>query len=224
MKVIPISADMEDAEFTISSNSDKYSLVTEESISRRQIHLIDMIKGDTFEQVKNLYDQLIENDMDKPIHIIVGTAGGDVCSMLGIMNLLLLSKTPCYTYLLGETCSAGSWIYLCGSKRFAPKTKLVSFMLHPMSWAPSEDALGNHESHNKYVGLLSNNLIALTAERTKIPKSKLKRLSTVETQYFTGDELFTNGIATDVLDTVSFWKTDKPVKKSKKSTPQPLNE
>ena len=223
MNTLPASVDSEDTEFTISNNSDKYSLVTEEAVSRRQIHLIDIIKGDTFEQVKNLYDTLIEKDIDKPIHIIVGTAGGDVCSMLGIMNLLLLSKTPCYTYLMGETCSAGSWIYLCGSKRFAPKTKLVSFMLHPMSWAPNEDALGTHESHNKYVTTLSNNLVALTAERTKIPKNKLKRLSTTETQYYVGDDLFTNGIATDILDMVSFWKTDKPVKKTKKP-PQSLNE
>lgn len=215
----------EEVNFLSSTNTDKYSLVTTEALSRRQIHIIDPVQDETFEQIKNLYDQLIEADIDKPIHVIVGTAGGDVRSMLGIMNLLLLSKTPCYTYIMGEVCSAGAWIYLCGHKRFAPKTQLISFMLHPMAWGKEEDTLGGHETHNRYASLLSKKLVALTAERTKIPQSRLKRLSTVETQYFVGEELFSNGIATDILDTASFWLEDKPlVKKTKKAKPLPLNE
>lgn len=147
--------------------------------------------------------------------------------MLGIMNLMLLSPAPCYTYLLNETCSAGSWLYLCGVKRFAPKTNLVSYMLHPMEWG-SSDSAGNHISHNNYVKKIANHLVELTAARTKISKSKLKALATTETQYFVGGELFTYGIATDVLTTSAFWlsKEKKPatVAKGKKPATQVLIE
>ncbi len=222
MKTLPMSkgslrvADEEIQFSPTAPTSDKYSLVTAEALSRRQIHIIEPVQEETFEQIKNLYDQLVDDDPVAPIHVVVGTAGGDVRSMLGIMNLLLLSKTPCYTYILGEVCSAGAWIYLCGHKRYAPKTKLISFMLHPIAWGKEDDTLGNHAIHNKYVSMLSDNLVALTAERTKIPHKRIRRLSTIETQYFVGDELFTNGIATDILETSSFWVTDKPAESKKK--------
>lgn len=212
----------EELQLAASSHDDKYSLVTDEAVSRRQIHLIDEVSDVAFEQVKNLYDQLIEEDPTKPIHFVLGTVGGDVRSMLGIMNLMLLSKTPCYTYLMSETCSAGAWIYLCGHKRFAPKTSLVSFMLHPMEWNRS-DSLGNHDSHNKYVEKLSQQLINLTVKKTKLSYRKLKKLATTETQYFVGEELFEHGIATDELTTATFWHEEKPVKEAKRKS-QPLTE
>lgn len=213
----------EELQLTATSHDDKFSMVTDEAVSRRQIHIIDEVADSTFEQVKNLYDQLIDEDPTKPIHFIIGTVGGDVRSMLGIMNLMLLSKTPCYTYLLGETCSAGAWIYLCGHKRYAPKTNLVSFMLHPMEWNRS-DSLGNHDSHNKYVENLSQQLVELTVSRTKMTHRKLRKLATIETQYFVGEEIFENGIATDVLDTATFWYEEKAKKENKKVKPQPLIE
>lgn len=213
----------EELQLTATSSQDKFSMVTDEAVSRRQIHIIDEVGEDTFEQVKNLYDELVDEDVEKPIHFIIGTVGGDVRSMMGIMNLMLLSSTPCYTYLMGETCSAGSWIYLCGHKRFAPKTNLVSFMLHPMEWNRS-DSLGNHDSHNKYVEKLSNQLVKLTASRTKMTERKLKKLATIETQYFVGEEIFTNGIATDVLETSTFWYNSKTKRDSKKSKTQTLIE
>lgn len=198
-----------------SSTKTKYSLVSDENLSRRQVPIIDDVTEESFEQIKNLYDALIEINATEPIHFILGTVGGDVRSMLGIMNLILLSKTPCYTYLMGETCSAGSWIYLCGHKRFAPKTNLVSFMLHPMEWDRS-DSLGNHASHNKYVEKISQNLVNFTAARTTISKEQLSRLATTETEYFVGNELFDCGISTDELTTSTFWIPEKKESLKKK--------
>lgn len=195
------------------SNQNKYDLVTDEALSRRQIHIIDEVTDTTFEQVKNVYDELVELDPEAPIHFIVGTNGGDVRSMLGLMNLVLLSKTPCYTYLLGETCSAGSWFYLCGHKRFAADTPFISFMLHPVEWEKG-DSLGNHKSHQDYVQKLSDNLLEFTASRTLLTKKYLKSLISVETKYFIGHEIFDKGIATDKLTTSSFWLATKKASKT----------
>ena len=197
-------------------DQNKNSMVTPDALTRRQIHLLDEITDTSFEQIKNVFDKLIEEDQTSPIHFIVGGPGGDASSMLGIMNLMLLSKTPCYTYIFNETCSAASWIYLCGHKRFAPRTNLVSFMLHPISWNTDSESLGNQTSYGKYVEKISCILTEFAAKKTKLTAAKLKRLATVETQFFVGEELFEQGIATDELTTSSFWLTT-PVKKPKKA-------
>lgn len=194
----------------------KYELVTDEALSRRQIHVLDDISDITFEQVKHLYDALVEQDPKAPIHFIVGSSGGDVRSMMGMMNLVLMSKTPCYTYLMGETCSAGAWFYLCGHKRFAANTPFISFMIHPVEWEKG-DSLGNHASHQDYVQELSNSLIEFTASRTLLSKRYLKKLVSTETKYFTGADILKHGIATDLLDTSTFWY----VPKAKVTTPKP---
>lgn len=207
----------------LSPQAGKYELVTDEALSRRQIHVIDDISDVTFEQTKNLYDALIEQDDKAPIHFVVGSSGGDVRSMMGIMNLILMSKTPCYTYLMGETCSAGAWIFLCGHKRFAANTPFISFMIHPVEWEKG-DSLGNHASHQDYVQALSNNLIEFTASRTLLSKRYLKKLVSTETKYFTGAEILKHGIATDLLDTSTFWYTPKESKDSKPKKVKPKKE
>ena len=199
-------------EFT--TQAEKYELVTEEALSRRQIHVIDEISDVTFEQVKNLYDALVEQSDVLPIHFVVGSSGGDVRSMMGMMNLVLLSKTPCYTYLMGETCSAGAWFYLCGHKRFAANSPFISFMIHPVEWEKG-DSLGNHASHQAYVQALSDNLIEFTASRTLLTKRYLKKLVSTETKYFTGAEILKHGIATDLLDTSTFWLNPETKKEPK---------
>lgn len=211
----------DDIPFALDTDTDKYSLVTDENLSRRQIFLIDEITGSTFEQVKNLFDSLLEESLTEPIHFVMGTVGGDVRSMLGIMNLILLSPAPCYTYILSETCSAGSWIYLSGHKRFCPKTNIVSLMLHPMEWN-KVDSMGNHALHNKYVEKLSQQLITFTVGRTLLTKQRLQRLAATETAYFVGEELFQYGIATDELTTSAFWALSSSLKKpiTKKKSPK----
>lgn len=199
----------------IIQDTDKESLLTDVNIARRMIPIIDEITDCTFEQVKNLYDELIEQSNTQPIHVIVGSPGGDVRSMLGIMNLFLLSRAPIYTYIFGETFSAGSWIFLCGQRRFAPKTTLNTIMFHPMEFT-RDDNVGNHISHLEYIKKLNTNLIKFTSEKTSIKVETLQKLTSSETYYFVGDEIFDNQLATDVLDSSDFWLSEKSSKKKAK--------
>jgi len=204
--------------------ADKFSLVNELALSTRQITLCDIITVNTFEMVKNLYDQMIEEDDKLPIHVLLNTPGGDMNSMIGIMNLFLLSKIPIFTYLMGETCSAGCWIYLCGHKRFAPKTDFIGFMLHPIAYNSDLETPETHEARVEYYKQTEKFLISFAAKRTKISKSMLKKLSEHKTKYYIGDEIFKYGIATDELTTSTYWLTNKSVKKSKKSNKETLVE
>jgi ATP-dependent protease ClpP protease subunit len=110
---------------------------------------------------------------------------------------------------MGETCSAGAWIFLCGHKRFVSNTPFVSFMIHPVEWG-KDDSLGNHASHQAYVQALSDSLLEMTDSRTLISKRDLRKLLSTETKYFTGaSNLLKHGIATDLLDTATFWHNPK---------------
>lgn len=202
------------------STSDMYELVTDEALSRRIINIIKPVEEASFEQIKNLYDALFEDTLISgvlpedplPIHVVCGTAGGDLNGMLGIMNLFLLSRIPIYTYVLSQTSSAGALIYLAGTKRFAPANGLASIMFHPTSW----DAGGQRDSHmafHVFIKKIEKSLTDLVQSRTRIPKKLLIDLSMSKTHYFVGDELFKYGIATNELVDSSFWNI-QPSKKT----------
>lgn len=197
------------------SPTDMYILATDEAIGRRVINIIKPVEDISFEQVKNLYDALVEDTLvdgklpenPLPIHVVCGTAGGDLNGMLGIMNLFLLSKIPIYTYVLSQTSSAGAFIFLAGSKRYAPTNGLASIMFHPTSW----DGTGQRDSHaafHAFIRKIEKNLTYLVQSRTRIPKKLLTDLSMSKTHYFVGDELFKYGIATDELVDSSFWNVE----------------
>lgn len=212
----------EPTEFTLGSpepSGDMYSLATDEAVSRRTIHLIKPIEDSSFEMVKNLFDAIIEDTLvdgvlpenPLPIHVVCGTPGGDLNSMLGIMNLFLFSEIPIYTYVLSQTSSAGALIFLSGTKRFAPRNGLTSVMLHPTSW----DGAGQRESHtafHTFIKKIEKSLAELVLTRTKVPKKLLTELSTSKTHYFVGEELFKYQIATDEFTTSLFWNINNPSK------------
>lgn len=205
---------MTELEFMTQSGPDN-SFLTPDTLSRRQILICSEISNGTFEAVKEAYDALIEDNATDPIHVVLGSPGGDLASTLGIMNLLLLSPTPIYTYLMGETCSGGALIYLAGHKRFAANTNLVSLMLHPIGWEKE----GNHGEQSAlidYMDSMKTKIRLFIGSRTKIPNELLTELGSHKTKYFVGNELFMFGIATDELTTSAFWVAQKP--KPKKAT------
>jgi len=195
---ILFSADENDA-----LDFDGSSMLSESAIKYRQIYLCDNLDDSAYEEFKRAYDKLTDMDSVKPIHIVIGSAGGSVFSALGIINTILLSKTPIYTYVLNRAWSCGAWIYLAGHKRFAPNTGLTSFMLHPFSWT-NDGGYNDQKAFIDNVTVLQHNLVVFAQSRTKIPESILQGISDSKNHYFTGEELFSNGIATDVLESLDF--------------------
>lgn len=64
----------------------------------------------------------------KPIKVMIYTYGGSVYAMNNIIDVIMMSKTPVYTYNVGIAFSAGLDILLAGQKRFCfPKS---SALLH----------------------------------------------------------------------------------------------
>ena len=111
-----------------------------------------------------------KNFTREPIKIYINSYGGSVYDMWALIDIILNSKTPIYTYCTGYAMSAAFKIFLSGHKRFA--TKHATFMYHQMSC----------KRHGKYQDLvedreqmdyLQKSIEEYVVERTNLTQSDM---------------------------------------------------
>lgn len=74
----------------------------------------------------NKKDREIDADKRKPIKIFINSDGGNVDTVLHIIDMIQLSKTPVYTIGMGRVYSAGGLLLMAGHKRFVfPNTSCL---------------------------------------------------------------------------------------------------
>lgn len=87
----------------------------------------------------NILHQIEEDDKNDekekdykrdPIKLYINSCGGDVYDAWGLIDIILNSKTPIYTYCTGYAMSAAFNIFLAGHKRYCYKHS--TFMCHQM--------------------------------------------------------------------------------------------
>jgi len=78
----------------------------------------------------NEQDKTKKDFKRKPISIYINSYGGEVYGAWSLIDIILNSKTPIYTYCTGYAMSAGLLIFLAGEKRFASKHS--RFLYHQM--------------------------------------------------------------------------------------------
>jgi len=69
----------------------------------------------------NRDDRGVNPELRVPIRILIFSPGGELASALNLINIIQLSKTPVYTYNMGDASSAGLYILLAGHKRYSIK-------------------------------------------------------------------------------------------------------
>jgi ATP-dependent Clp protease protease subunit len=83
------------------------------------------------EIIKSILEINESNKSSSPIKLYINSYGGDVYLFLGLIDVILTSKTPIYTYTLGAAMSCALLVALAGHKRFAYKHS--TFMYHQIS-------------------------------------------------------------------------------------------
>ena len=81
--------------------------------------------------IKSILEVNESNKTSSPIKLYINSYGGDVYPFLGLIDVILASKTPVYTYTLGAAMSCALLVALAGHKRFAYKHS--TFMYHQIS-------------------------------------------------------------------------------------------
>ena len=101
-----------------------YEDVGHASVSEITKSIINFIVED------NKQENKIKNYTRKPIRLIINSFGGSVYDMWGLIDIILASPTPIYTYTSGYAMSAAFMIFIAGHKRFILNNSTI--MIHQL--------------------------------------------------------------------------------------------
>ncbi len=109
-----------------------------------------------------------------PIILYIHSNGGDLFAGLSALDHIKSCKKPIYTVADGFCCSAATFIFLGGSKRFVKKHSHL--LIHQISsdsdWVKFEDIKDEVRNLEK----LTAKVVGIYREFTNLPEKKLKRL------------------------------------------------
>ena len=176
--------------------------------SKRIFYLSDNISNETIAQLNfNLIYLLNEDDEKeneqknyerKPIKIFINSRGGNVYDMWSLIDIMLNSKTPIYTYCTGYAMSAAFEIFLAGSRRFT--SNHATFLYHQTNngmYGKYQDVIDNQEEWE----WVQNRIEEYVASRTKITTEMLKyNREHKKDWYIHTTEALHLGIATDNIE------------------------
>jgi len=141
-------------------------------------------------------DELIDYQR-KPIKIYINSGGGDIYDMWALIDIILNSKTPVYTYCTGYAMSAAFNIFLSGHKRFA--TKHATFMYHQL-WNRYGGRYLDVIENTSEIDYLQKDMEKLVCERTKITQEKLDDIRNKKQDWFIrAEEALKYGIIDTIL-------------------------
>lgn len=152
--------------------------VLEQAASLNRELLIDSVEEQLASGIEmvirfwNRLDKDIPVEERQPIKIFINSPGGVVTSCLTIMDTIQMSKTPVYTIAIGETYSAGFFIFLAGHKRFCYPN--ASFLFHEGSTGTGYMDANKFQNFATFYKRQIAILKALTISKTKITEQWYK--------------------------------------------------
>lgn len=165
--------------------------VDNSSIGRISWSLLWQLKKDDEQDEKE------KNYERKPIKIYINSYGGSVYDMWGLIDIMINSKTPIYTYCTGYAMSAAFKIFLAGHKRFASKHS--TFMYHQMScWRAGkyQDLVEDRDEMDKLNKMNEDFVI----ERTKLTKEDIDDIREKKKDFYIhSEDALKFGIVDEIL-------------------------
>lgn len=157
-----------------------------------------------------IIDQILkynsEDDMNKifverrsPIHLHIQSSGGNTFDGYALVDIILTSKTPVYTYGEGNVESAALDVFLAGKQRYAYKHTM--FMVHGNSTDAAGMNLDNFKSHLDMVITLEDWAKDLLSSRSLLSRSQVDEIyATNKDIFFTVDKAIKCGICTKLIE------------------------
>jgi ATP-dependent protease ClpP protease subunit len=131
-----------------------------------------------------------------PIILYIHSGGGDLFAGLSSMDHIHNRKVPVHTVADGLCCSAATFIFLGGSKRFVKSH--AHMLIHQISsdseWVKFEDM----KDEMKNLERLMNRVLTIYREKTSLPEKKLKRLMKHD-MYLSPEQCITYNIADEIF-------------------------
>lgn len=135
----------------------------------------------------------------KPIRVFIDSSGGDIFATQSFISIVELSKTPIYTYNMGNAYSAAGYILIAGHKRFTLKNADV--LIH-QGTASMMGAVGAVLEGAKIVSNTEERMRDFVIDKTSITKNTLTRKKKDE-WYIDSKESVELGIVDEIIDDIS---------------------
>lgn len=149
--------------------------INQENISIINKELLKIIQEDN----NNEYTQ--KNYKRQPIKLYINSFGGSVYDCLSLIDLIIFSRTPIYTYCTGYAMSAGFLVFICGDKRFM--SKHATLMLHQIGGTHSFKIADVEESIAEYKRI-ENVLNEIITSRTKITPIQIQENRKMKSDWY----------------------------------------
>lgn len=159
--------------------------------------LIDTIlKMNYDDESNNLVDSKLCDR--QPIHLHIQSGGGNVSDAYALIDTILNSETPVYTFCDGYTYSAAVLVYLAGEKRYASKHSW--FLIHNITSTLKNLTTQNIHDEAEYLNVLEGQIMDFLVDRTKLTRTELSQKLSHNIEYIiTAKQAFDKGIVTDLL-------------------------
>lgn len=151
-------------------------------------------------EVDNKDREKIKDYKEQPIRLYINSYGGQVDSMFALINVILSSKTPIYTYCTGIAGSAAFQIFLAGHKRFAYKnTRMLYHQIQ--TYHDGYYPLASREDDVEEEKRLQESIEQFVISRTKCTQEYLKEVYEHKKDWWIhSDDYIKYGIVDEVLD------------------------
>ena len=136
-----------------------------------------------------------------PIKIYINTDGGDLNTIMHVIDVIELSKTPVYTIALGKAFSSGGYLLMAGHKRYIFKNTCC--LIHDGSSGFQGD-IGKHMDTMEFTKRLESKVRDFVLEKTTITPEEYDENYRRDWWLFS-DEMIVRGIADEIitdLDTI----------------------
>lgn len=165
--------------------------VNNETMGKLSLELLSFISKDNKDENEK------KNFTRSPIHLHINSGGGEVYDMWSLIDIILTSKTPIYTYCTGMAMSAAFLIFIAGHKRMVtPHSTLMYHQVSCYRYGKYQDLVDDREE----MDWIQNTIEEYVIKRTGLTKSSLKEFrQKKQDTYFHSVDAIEFGIADQIV-------------------------
>ena len=166
------------------------------NIKSNTMYLTYEIEQDTLYAVMTRFDNFVQHNEDKDINLVLSSYGGDVYSMLGIIDYFKTLPVKVNTHCYGACMSAAAVIFSCGTGKRS-MTQNSTVMVHEGSAfeaGKTTDVLKGADHLKK----LQSNINRILGEVTGKDQEFWEEVSRQDT-YLTAEECLDYGIIDEII-------------------------
>jgi ATP-dependent Clp protease protease subunit len=153
--------------------------------------------SEIIKSINELNYNSINDDYINPIVLHIQSTGGSVPDAFALIDTIMTSRIPVYTYCDGYAMSSAFIVFLAGARRFVyPHSE---FLAHPItcsfdgSYNASKATMNNEKELNR-------SIFEIIQQRTNVKKKTINKwLNGNRDYYIYADEAISLGIATDMV-------------------------